>query len=57
MPALFKCKCNISGHNMKIKNIKARYIFESDVIEKPNKQIIWKMGNLHSQYIEVQQSS
>ena len=42
---------------MKIKNIKARYIFESDVIEKPNKQIIWKMGNLHSQYIEVQQSS
>ena len=29
---------------MKIKNIKARFIFESDVIEKPNKQIIWKNG-------------
>ena len=29
---------------MKIKNIKVRFIFEKDVIVKPNKQIIWRNG-------------
>ena len=29
---------------MKIKNIKVRFIFEKDVIVKPNKQIIWRDG-------------
>ena len=29
---------------MKIKNIKVRFIFERDVIEKPNRQIIWRNG-------------
>ena len=29
---------------MKIKNIKVRFIFEKDVIVKPNRQIIWRNG-------------
>ena len=29
---------------MKIKNIKVRFIFERDVIVKPNRQIIWRNG-------------
>ena len=29
---------------MKIKNIKVRFIFEKDVIEKPNRQVIWRKG-------------
>ena len=29
---------------MKIKNIKVRFIFENDVIVKPNRQIIWRNG-------------
>ena len=29
---------------MKIKNIKVRYIFERDIIEKANRQIIWRSG-------------
>ena len=34
----------MSGHNMKIKNIKVRFLFKSDIIEKQKKQIIWKNG-------------
>ena len=29
---------------MKIRNIKLRFIFEKNVIVKPNKQIIWRNG-------------
>ena len=29
---------------MKMKNIKVRFIFEKDVIEKPNGQVIWRDG-------------
>ena len=29
---------------MKIKNIKVRFIFEKDVIEKTNKHVIWRNG-------------
>ena len=29
---------------MKVKNIKVRFIFERDIIEKANRQIIWRNG-------------
>ena len=29
---------------MKVKNIKVRFIFDKDVIEKPIRQIIWRNG-------------
>ena len=38
----------MSGHNMKIKNIKVRFVFKSDIIEKQKKQIIWKNGKFTS---------
>lgn len=38
----FKSCC--SEHKMKIKNIKVRFIFEKDVIEKPIRQVIWRNG-------------
>ena len=38
----FKSCC--SEHKMKIKNIKVRFIFEKDVIEKTNGQVIWRNG-------------
>ena len=38
----FKSCC--SEHKMKIKNIKVRFIFEKDVIEKTNKHVIWRNG-------------
>ena len=31
---------------MKLKNIKVRFIFENDLVKKPNKQIIWKNEKL-----------
>ena len=31
---------------MELKNIKVRYIFENDLVKKPNKQIIWKNEKL-----------
>ena len=31
---------------MELKNIKVRFIFEKDVITKPNNQIIWKNGKV-----------
>ena len=31
-------------YNMELKNIKVRFIFEKDVVIKPNTQIIWKNG-------------
>ena len=30
---------------MKLKNIKASFIFENNVIQNGNKQVIWKNGN------------
>ena len=38
----FKSCC--SEHKMKIKNIKVRFIFDKDVIEKPIRQVIWRNG-------------
>ena len=34
----------LQRNKMKIKNIKVRFIFEKDVIEKTNKHVIWRNG-------------